>query len=153
INASPDQKLRFDHVVDIQTGGSSPPAKVIKAMSDMGFRVMHLYGLTEVHGPSTVCEWQEQWDELPADGGATHMARQGGPTPRGAGQIVADPKTLARVPADGKTIGEVLLRGNTVMLGYLKEPDATDAAFRGGWFHTGDLAVEHPDGYMEIKDR
>jgi len=90
---------------------------------------------------------------LPADEVATHMARQGVRNAVVAGQIVADPKTHTPVPADGKTIGEVLLRGNTVMLGYLKEPDATEAAFRGGWFHTGDLAVEHPDGYMEIKDR
>jgi len=153
INAPAEQKARFDHVVDIQTGGASPPAKVIQAMSDMGFRVMHLYGLTEVHGPSTCCEWQEAWDALPADEVATHMARQGVRNAVVAGQIVADPKTHTPVPADGKTIGEVLLRGNTVMLGYLKEPDATEAAFRGGWFHTGDLAVEHPDGYMEIKDR
>jgi fatty-acyl-CoA synthase len=153
INAPAEQKVRFDHVVDIQTGGASPPAKVIKAMSEMGFRVMHLYGLTEVHGPSTCCEWQEAWDGLPADEVAAHMARQGVRNAVVAGQIVADPKTHTPVPADGKTIGEVLLRGNTVMLGYLKEPEATEAAFRGGWFHTGDLAVEHPDGYMEIKDR
>src|SRR5262245_39931414 len=153
INASPEQRLPFDHLVDIQTGGSSPPIKVIKAMSDLGFRVMHIYGLTEVHGPSTLCEPQEAWSALPSEELGAHLGRQGVPYPVVEGQLVADPKTLERVPADGKTMGEVMLRGNTVMLGYLKEPQATEAAFRGGWFHTGDLAVEHPDGYIEIKDR
>jgi fatty-acyl-CoA synthase len=153
INTPAEQKVRFDHVVDIQTGGSSPPVKVINAMSEMGFRVMHIYGLTEVHGPSTLCEWQETWEALPADELGMHLGRQGVRYPVVDDQMVADPKTLERVPADGKTMGEVLLRGNTVMLGYLKEPEVTEAAFRGGWFHTGDLAVEHPDGYIEIKDR
>jgi fatty-acyl-CoA synthase len=153
INAPAEQKLRFEHVVDIQTGGSSPPVKVITAMSEMGFRVMHIYGLTEVLGPSTLCEWQEAWDGLPLDELGMHLGRQGVRYPVVDGHVVADPKTLERVPADGKTLGEVLLRGNTVMLGYLKDREATEAAFRGGWFHTGDLAVEHPDGYIEIKDR
>jgi fatty-acyl-CoA synthase len=153
INTPAEQKVRFDHVVDIQTGGSSPPVKVINAMSEMGFRVMHIYGLTEVHGPSTLCEWQEAWEALPADELGMHLGRQGVRYPVVDDQMVADPKTLERVPANGKTMGEVLLRGNTVMLGYLKEPEVTEAAFRGGWFHTGDLAVEHPDGYIEIKDR
>ena len=153
ISAPPEQRARFDHVVDIQTGGSSPPIKVIEAMRDLGFRVMHIYGLTEVHGPSTLCEPQEAWSTLPTEQLGAHLGRQGVRYPVVDGQMVADGKTLERVPADGKAMGEVMLRGNTVMLGYLKEPEATETAFRGGWFHTGDLAVEHPDGYIEIKDR
>src|SRR2546427_3269838 len=129
------------------------PAKVIKAMSELGFRVTHLYGLTEVHGPSTLCVWQEAWDALGPAQQAAMVARQGVPYPTLAGQMVADAKTLEPVPADGRTIGEVMLRGSTVMLGYLKDKAATAAAFRGGWFHSGDLAVQHPDGYIEIKDR
>jgi fatty-acyl-CoA synthase len=126
---------------------------VIRAMNALGFRTGHIYGLTEVHGPSTMCAWQEAWDALPAEEQAGQQARQGVRYPQVAGQMVADPKTLRPVPADGRTIGEVMLRGNTVMLGYLKDPDATAASFRGGWFHTGDLGVQHPDGYIEIKDR
>jgi fatty-acyl-CoA synthase len=122
-------------------------------MNEMGFNVMHIYGLTEVHGPSTLCAWQEAWDALSAHERAAQIARQGVRYPVVDGQMVADPKSLKPVPADGKTIGEVMLRGNTVMLGYLKDAEATEAALAGGWFHTGDLAVEHPDGYIEIKDR
>jgi fatty-acyl-CoA synthase len=139
--------------VDIQTGGSSPPAKVIRAMEELGFRVLHIYGLTEVHGPSTLCAAQESWEGLPAEERAGQSARQGVAYPVVAGQIVADPKTCAPVPADGQAVGEVLLKGNTVMLGYLKEREATAKAFAGGWFHSGDLAVQHADGYIEIKDR
>ncbi len=153
IATPPEQRVTFDHPVEIHTGGSSPPPKVIKAMSAMGFRVTHLYGLTEVHGPSTLCEWQEAWDGLSEDESATQVARQGVRLHVMEGQMVADAQTLEPVPADGKTMGEVMLRGNTVMAGYLKDPKATAAAFRGGWFHTGDLAVQHPDGYLEIKDR
>jgi fatty-acyl-CoA synthase len=153
INAPAHQRVAFDHVVEIKTGGSSPPAKVIKAMNELGFRVTHLYGLTEVHGPSTLCVWQRAWDPLDLAEQAAKVARQGVAYPTLAGQMVADPKTLKPVPADGRTIGEVMLLGNTVMLGYLKDPKATAAAFRGGWFHSGDLAVQHSDGYIEIKDR
>jgi fatty-acyl-CoA synthase len=153
INAPAGERVAFDHVVEIATGGASPPAKVIKEMSALGFHVTHLYGLTEVHGPSTLCAWQEAWDGLDEDGKAAKVSRQGVRYATLAGHIVADSKTLRRVPADATTMGEVLLRGNTVMMGYLKDPGATAAAFRGGWFHTGDLAVEHPDGYIEVKDR
>ena len=153
INAPDEQKTRLDHVVDIQTGGSAPPAKVIAAMSAMGFRVQHIYGLTEVLGPSTLCAWQEAWAALSPEEQGVHTARQGVRYHVVDGQMVADPRTLARRPADGRSMGEIMLRGNTVMLGYLKDKAATDAAFAGGWFHTGDLAVEHPDGYVEIKDR
>jgi fatty-acyl-CoA synthase len=153
INAPAEQRVAFDHVVEIQTGGASPSPKVIKAMNELGFRVTHLYGLTEVHGPSTTCVWQEAWSRLDPGEQAAKIARQGVQYPTVAGQMVADPRSLEPVPADGHTLGEVMLRGNTVMLGYLKDPKATAAAFRGGWFHTGDLAVQHPDGYIEIKDR
>ena len=153
IQTPPAQRTSFGRVVEIQTGGSSPPAKVIRAMGEMGFSVTHLYGLTEVHGPSTLCAPQEAWEALEIGERAEKIARQGVRYPTLDGQMVADPKTLRPVPADGRTIGEVMLRGNTVMLGYLKDQAATEAAFHGGWFHTGDLAVQHPDGYIEIKDR
>ena len=153
INAPPEVRAPFDHVVDLQTGGAAPPAKVIRAMGELGFRVQHIYGLTEVLGPSTLCEWQDAWSALPPDAQAAEQARQGVPYHVVEGQMVADPKTLDPVPADGRTLGEVMLRGNTVMLGYLKDAAATEAAFAGGWFHSGDLAVQHPDGYIEIKDR
>jgi 3-(methylthio)propionyl---CoA ligase len=153
ISAPDHQKTRVDHVVDIQTGGSAPNSRVIAAMNAMGFRVQHIYGLTEVLGPSTLCVWQDAWAALSLEEQGVHMARQGVRYHVVDGQMVADPRTLARVPADGRTMGEIMLRGNTVMLGYLKDRAATDAAFAGGWFHTGDLAVEHPDGYVEIKDR
>jgi fatty-acyl-CoA synthase len=122
-------------------------------MEAMGFRVTHLYGLTESYGPASFCAWQEAWEELPLAERAGRMARQGVGYPTAAGLMVADPATLAPVPRDGVTLGEVMLRGNTLMKGYLKNPRATESAFAGGWFHTGDLAVWHPDGYIEIKDR
>jgi fatty-acyl-CoA synthase len=153
INAPAETRIRFDQVVDLQTGGASPPPKVIRAMNELGFRVQHIYGLTEVLGPSTLCAWQDAWHALSPEAQAAQQARQGVRYHVVDGQIVADPKTLERVAADGKTLGEVLLRSNTVMLGYLKDEAATAAGFAGGWFHTGDLAVEHPDGYIEIKDR
>jgi fatty-acyl-CoA synthase len=122
-------------------------------MEAMGFRVTHLYGLTESYGPATLCAWQEGWDGLPLSERAAKMARQGVGYPTLEQVMVADPKTGTPVPRDGGTLGEILLRGNTLMKGYLKNPAATDEAFRDGWFHTGDLAVWHPDGYVEIKDR
>jgi fatty-acyl-CoA synthase len=153
VSAPPEQRRRFNHIVDIQTGGSPPPAKVIKGMEELGFRVTHIYGMTELQGPSTLCVPQDAWGELPLEERAVFNARQGVRYPVVDGQIVADPKTLAPVRRNGEAIGEIMVRGNTVMLGYLKDPKATAEAFRGGWMHTGDLAVEHPDGYVEIKDR
>jgi fatty-acyl-CoA synthase len=140
-------------VVDIQTGGSPPPAKVIRSMEELGFRVTHIYGMTELQGPSTLCEPQEAWDGMPLEERAVRMARQGVRYPVVDGHIVADPRTCKPVPQDGKAIGEILVQGNTVMLGYLKDPKATAEAFDGGWMHTGDLAVWYPDNYVEIKDR
>jgi len=153
IHAPDEAKVRFDHVVEVATGGAAPPSAVIQAMEAMGFRVTHLYGLTETYGPATLCAWQPDWDGLPLAGRAQAMARQGVAYPTLDGLMVADPVTLTPVPRDGTTMGEVMLRGNTIMKGYLRNPAATEEAFQGGWFHSGDLAVWHPDGYLEIKDR
>jgi fatty-acyl-CoA synthase len=153
IHAPDAVKVPFAHTVEMATGGAAPPSTVIAAMEKMGFRVTHLYGLTETYGPATFCAWQDGWEALPPPERASQMARQGVSYATAEGMMVADPATLAPVPRDGATMGEVMLRGNTVMKGYLKNPRATGAAFAGGWFHTGDLAVWHPDGYIEIKDR
>jgi fatty-acyl-CoA synthase len=153
VHAPDEVKRRFEHTVEIATGGAAPPSTVIAAMEAMGFRVTHLYGLTESYGPATFCAWQESWDALPPGERAARMARQGVGYPTAESLMVADPTTLAPVPRDGATLGEVMLRGNTLMKGYLKNPRATETAFDGDWFHTGDLAVWHPDGYIEIKDR
>jgi fatty-acyl-CoA synthase len=126
---------------------------VIEAMERMGFRVTHLYGLTESYGPSTICAWQEEWAGLPLGDRSARMARQGVAYLTLDRQRVVDPQTMTDVPADSRTLGELVLRSNTLMKGYLKNPVATEAAFEHGWFHTGDIAVRHPDGYVEIKDR
>ena len=153
IHAPDTDKSKFDHVVEVATGGAAPPSTVIAAMERMGFRVTHLYGLTESYGPSTLCAWQNAWNGLDLPARAAMMARQGVQYPTLERLMVADPTTLEPVPSDGKSIGELMIRGNTLMKGYLKNPEATRRAFAGGWFHTGDLCVRHPDGYVEIKDR
>ncbi|MFI4949226.1 MAG: AMP-binding protein, partial [Alphaproteobacteria bacterium] len=153
VHAPDAVKRRFDHVVEAATGGAAPPSAVIEAMGRMGFRVTHLYGLTESYGPSTVCAWQEDWDARPAGERAAKMARQGVQYLTLDKQRVADPATMQEVPADGATIGELMLRSNTLMKGYLANAAASEDAFAGGWFHTGDLAVMHADGYIEVKDR
>jgi len=153
VHAPEAVKRRFEHRVEVATGGAAPPSAVIEAMEKMGFNVTHLYGLTESYGPATVCAWQEEWDDLPLEQRARLMARQGVRYPTLAGLQVASPETHVPVPRDGATLGEVMLRGNTIMKGYLKNAKATEAAFREGWYHTGDLAVWHPDGYIEVKDR
>jgi len=153
VHAPETAKRRLDHVVEVAIGGAAPPSAVIEAMERMGFRVTHLYGLTESYGPSTVCAWQQEWSGLPLGDRAARMARQGVAYLTLDRQRVVDPQTMTDVPADGATLGELVLRSNTVMKGYLKNPTATTAAFDRGWFHTGDLAVRHPDSYVEIKDR
>ena len=153
IHAPAEVKRRLVRTVEVATGGAAPPSAVITAMESMGFRVTHLYGLTESYGPATVCAWQADWDGLGQQERAARMARQGVRYPTLEDMMVADPQTLTPVPGDARTMGEVMLRGNTVMKGYLKNRKATEEAFRGGWFRTGDLAVGHPDGYMEVKDR
>jgi fatty-acyl-CoA synthase len=139
--------------VEMMTAGAAPPAAVIGAIEALGFRITHVYGLTEVYGPAVVCAWHDKWDTLSADERARLKARQGVRYPVLEGLMVADPGTLTPTPRDGATLGEIFMRGNIVMKGYLKNPGATEEAFAGGWFHTGDLAVMHPDGYVEIKDR
>ncbi|MBL1377452.1 acyl-CoA synthetase [Zobellella iuensis] len=153
INMPEAAKAAIDHPVHAMVAGAAPPAKVIGAIEEMGIRVTHVYGLTEVYGPVTVCAWHREWDQYSLEERARLKARQGVRYPTLEGVMVADPKTLAPVSQDGQTIGEIFMRGNTVMKGYLKNPDATAEAFEGGWFHTGDLAVCHPNGYIEIKDR
>jgi len=153
IHAPDSQKVAFDHTVEAATGGAAPPSAVIQGMEAMGFRVTHLYGLTESYGPAAVCAWQDEWDGMDLESRARRMARQGVRYPTLPGMMVADPDSMAPVPADGETIGEIMLRGHTIMRGYLKNPAATGEAFKGGWYHTGDLAVLHADGYAEVKDR
>jgi len=153
VHAPAEVRLRFEHPVEVATGGAAPPSAVIEAMEQMGFRVTHLYGLTESYGPATLCAVQEGWSELSLSERARQMARQGVPMPTLAELTVADPITHRPVPRDAASVGEVMLRGNTVMKGYLKNEAATAQALREGWFHTGDLAVWHPDNYVEIKDR
>jgi fatty-acyl-CoA synthase len=153
IHAASSARRPFDQIVQVATGGAAPPSTVITQMEAMGFAVTHLYGLTESYGPSTVCLWQPGLDDLPIDEKSAFMARQGVNTPMLEEAAVMNPATMQPMPADGATMGELMLRGNTVMKGYLKNAAATDEAFAGGWFHTGDLAVMHKDGYVEIKDR
>lgn len=145
--------ISFEHPVHAMTAGAAPPAKVIASVEAMGICITHAYGLTETYGPVTVCAWKAEWEELATDDRATIKARQGVRYPTLEGVMVADPLTHQPVPKDGTTIGEIYMRGNTVMKGYLGNPTATDQAFDGGWFHSGDLAVWHPDGYLEIRDR
>ncbi len=152
-NAPEDMRARASGTVEVMTAASAPPAAVIEKMERMGFHITHVYGLTEVYGPAVVCDWNPAWDAESAEERARLKARQGVRYPVLDGLMVGDPKTLAPVPWDGATIGEVFMRGNIVMKGYLKNPKATRAALAGGWFHTGDLAVTHPDGYVELKDR
>jgi fatty-acyl-CoA synthase len=151
--AGPGLKRSLDRRIEMMTAGAAPPAAVIEGMEGLGFHITHVYGLTEVYGPAVVCAWHDEWDELPAAERARLKARQGVTYPVLEGLMVADPASLAPVPADGATMGEIFMRGNIVMKGYLKNPGATEEAFAGGWFHSGDLGVMHPDGYIELKDR
>ena len=154
IHAPRQTQRTFDHgPIEIATGGAAPPSAVIEGMEKMGFRVTHLYGMTESYGPSTLCAWQSDWDDLEGDARAAVMARQGVNYITLEDQTVMDSETMQPVPSDGETIGELMLRGNTVMRGYLKNPKTTNETLSGGWLHTGDLAVMHEDGYIEIKDR
>ncbi|WP_104202579.1 acyl-CoA synthetase [Billgrantia saliphila] len=153
VNLPAEDKCTFDHPVKVTTAGAAPPASVITGVETLGIEVTHVYGLTEVYGPVTVCAWREAWNELPLEQRAKIKARQGVRYHMLEALCVADPNTLEPVPKDGQTIGEILMRGNNVMKGYLKNEAATEQALEGGWYHTGDLAVWHSDGYIEIKDR
>ncbi|MBA0800060.1 hypothetical protein Gohar_010523 [Gossypium harknessii] len=154
VNApSEDTILPLPHVVHVMTAGAAPPSAVLFAMSQKGFRVTHTYGLSETYGPSTVCAWKPEWDSLPPETQARLNARQGVRYIGLEGLDVISSQTGQPVAADGKTIGEIVMRGNLVMKGYLKNPKANEETFANGWFHSGDLGVKHPDGYIEIKDR
>ena len=150
---APDALKDFDHKIKVMTAGAAPPAAVIGAMEAMGIDVTHVYGLTETYGPAVVCEWNDDWGSASPDEKARLKSRQGVKNLVLNGLMVADPATLERMPPDGESMGEIFMRGNNVMKGYLKNPSATEKAFRGGWFATGDLGVMHPDGYIELKDR
>jgi fatty-acyl-CoA synthase len=153
VNAPQEARAAFDHRVDVMTAAAPPPAAVIAAMEREGFHVTHVYGLTEVYGPVTVCAWHGEWDSLDVEAQATLKARQGVAYVTLDGLGIMAPGSSDPVPADGETMGEVVMRGNTVMKGYFKNGPATEEAFAGGWFHTGDLGVMHEDGYIELKDR
>ncbi|XP_009791285.1 acetate--CoA ligase CCL3-like [Nicotiana sylvestris] len=154
VNAPKEETiLPLPRLVHVSTAGASPPPSVLAAMTQRGFRVLHTYGLSETYGPSTICTWKPEWDLLPTDVQARLNARQGVRYVSLEKLDVINPKDMTPVPADGKTMGEIVFKGNVVMKGYLKNPKANEAAFAGGWYHSGDLAVKHPDGYIEIKDR
>ena len=151
--ADADLKAGIDHQVNIMTAASAPPPSILEAMAQLNFKVTHAYGLTEVYGPAVVCAWHDEWDQLPPTEQAEMKSRQGVRYPMLEELVVADPETMEPVPRDGETIGEIMFKGNIVMKGYLKNSAATNKAFVGGYFHSGDLAVCHPDGYIEIRDR
>ena len=153
LNAPAHEKKPLPHVVQFATAAAPPPEAVLAAMKDAGFNVTHLYGLTETYGPASINEWHGEWEALELPDQAAKKARQGVRYPVLEGLDVLDPETMQPVPRDGETLGEVMFRGNVVMKGYLKNKSATDAAFAGGWFHSGDLGVVHPDGYIQLKDR
>jgi fatty-acyl-CoA synthase len=153
INAAPQERRPLPHKVEFITAAAPPPESVLAAMADAGFNVTHVYGLTETYGPAVVNEWNAGWETLERGERAARKARQGVRYHALDGLTVMDPETMEPVPADGDTLGEVMFRGNIVMKGYLKTPAATKEAFAGGWFHSGDLGVLHPDGYIQLKDR
>jgi fatty-acyl-CoA synthase len=153
LNAPENEKKPLPHVVEFFTAAAPPPEAVLAEMKGAGFNVTHLYGLTETYGPAVVNDWHGEWDALPAGDQAARKARQGVRYGALEALDVLDPDTMRPVPRDGATLGEVMFRGNVVMKGYLKNPSSTQKAFAGGWFHSGDLGVVHPDGYVQLKDR
>jgi fatty-acyl-CoA synthase len=153
VNAPAEWRRGIDHPVHALVAAAPPPAAMIEGMGRIGFDITHVYGLTETYGPAAVCAKHEEWSELPLEEQVKRNGRQGVAYLLEEGMSVLDPETMQPVPADGETMGEIMFRGNITMKGYLKNPAATEEAFRGGWFHSGDLAVMHPDGYVKIKDR
>ena len=153
LNASENEKRQISHTVAFNHAAAPPPESVLNAMTAAGFKLTHLYGLTETYGPAVVNEWQAAWNALPAAQVSAKRARQGVRYVALEGLTVMNPHTMKQVPSDGETMGEVMFRGNIVMKGYLHNKAATEEAFAGGWFHSGDLGVLHPDGYIQLKDR
>ena len=153
LNAPDEEKRDLDHTVEFFTAAAPPPETVLAAMAENGFNVTHLYGLTETYGPAVVNDWKMEWNGLDGPNQAARKPRQGVRYSALEALSVRDPETMLEVPADGETIGEVMFQGNVVMKGYLKNPQASADAFAGGWFHSGDLGVMHPDGYIQLKDR
>ncbi|CAA7617311.1 Acyl-CoA synthetase (AMP-forming)/AMP-acid ligase II (fragment) [Candidatus Terasakiella magnetica] len=153
INATEKDRRPLPHPVQFMTAAAPPPAAVIGKLEAQGFKITHVYGLTESYGPATVCAWHEEWDQLPLEERAALKSRQGVRYVNQEAMMVADPVSMQPVPKDGVTMGEVFYRGNVVMKGYFKNPKATQEAFTGGWFHTGDLGVWHANSYIELKDR
>ena len=153
INAKPEERKPFDWPIRVYTAAAPPPPSVLHAFKQAGFELTHVYGLTETYGHVVECIEQAEWSGLDADSLALMNSRQGVRFAVNDGLMVADPQTMDPVPDDGETIGEIMIRGNVVMKGYFRNKQATDECFAGGWFHTGDLAVMHKDGYLQIKDR
>ena len=153
IGATPAERQPLARKVEFMTAAAPPPAAVLEALEKENFRVTHVYGLTEVYGPATICSWHEEWDARPSHERAQLKARQGVRYAAEDGVTVMDPTTMTPVPRDGATMGEVMFRGNLTMKGYLKNAKATREAFEHGWFHSGDLGVLHEDGYIELRDR
>jgi fatty-acyl-CoA synthase len=153
INAPDSLRAGIDHTVHGMIAGAAPPQAVIEGAERIGVNLTHVYGLTEVYGPASVCAKHPEWDQLPVEKRAELNGRQGVTYPLQEAIMVADPETLQPVPRDGQTMGEIFFRGNITMKGYLKNPKATEEAFAAGWYHTGDLAVIYPDGYVKIRDR
>ena len=151
--ASESDRKEIKHKVYVLTAGAPPPSIIFKKMKSLGFEVMHVYGLTETYGHITQCAWNDDWNSLDEDKVNEIKARQGVRYPNTEGVSVIDPESMKPVPRDGKTMGEIMIKGNVVMKGYYKDKDATDKAMKDGWFHSGDLAVMHPDGYIKIQDR
>ena len=153
LNASDAERRPFSHSVNVMTAAAPPPAAVLERMEQEGFKVTHVYGLTETYGPAVICAWKDEWNGLSMAEQAERNSRQGVRYHVLDSLEVMDPATMTPVPKDGETLGEVMFRGNIVMKGYLKNPAATEQALAGGWFHSGDLGVVHPDGYVQLKDR
>ncbi len=152
-SAPKDEQKELKHKVYVLTAAAPPPSIIFKKMKKLGFEVMHVYGLTETYGHILQCAWNNEWENLKEDEKADISARQGVRYPNTEDVQVMDPENMKKVPRDGKTIGEIMIRGNVVMKGYFKDKEATEKSMKGGWFHSGDLAVIHPDGYIQIKDR
>ena len=153
INAKSEKRRSLTRPVQVMTAAAPPPPTVLQKMEAAGFNITHVYGLTETYGPAVMCAWQDEWNDLPDEARAEKKSRQGVPYHVLDDLMIADPVTMQPIPKDAETMGEVMMRGNIVMKGYLKNPNASEAAFANGWFHTGDLGVWHPDGYIALKDR